>query len=303
MLSQIRQQIISNLWQHYRSQNNQMQIIERHLPQTQPTTLDHFAVIDLPGPATGIPVLTKIFKRLGYQERGKGYLPEKQNDFLWLAETDTMHANAACALPQAVVADFRPEEFPEHIRQIIEKYASQSTAFPFATFDSLLNDLNNESARTQAINLVVNYFQGRDWPLPTTQEFHAVKEFNELLAWVLVFGRQPNHFTISVHLLDQFQNLNDFCDFVHDKAGLELNHEGGVIKGTAKSGIVQGSTTGVTQSIALADGTVELPTGFVEFVWRYPAENATHRPTKWQDYFTGFVAAHANHVIESLYTD
>lgn len=82
---------------------------------------------------------------------------------------------------------------------------------------------------------------------------------------------------------------------------IQLNHEGGIIKGGRQAGIEQSSTAGKLQKIKLADGEIELPCGFVEFVWRFPHAHATAKPILWQDYFTGFIATHANRVIESLY--
>jgi hypothetical protein len=146
-----------------------------------------------------------------------------------------------------------------------------------------------------------NYFNGRDWPLPTVAEFKTVHAFNELLAWVLVFGRKPNHFTLSVHLLSEFNNLSEFNDFIEKILKLPLNQEGGLIKGQAQSGIAQSSTMGLQETIMLADGNVSLPTGFVEFVWRFPNPTLATKPILWRDYFTGFVANHADYVIESLF--
>jgi hypothetical protein len=147
----------------------------------------------------------------------------------------------------------------------------------------------------------VNYLSGRTWPLPSTREFRTVHEFNELLAWVLIFGHKPNHFTLSVHLLSEFPDLSAFHRFIEEDLQLPLNNEGGIIKGRKESGIAQGSTVGNPQNVSLSDGDVELPLGFVEFVWRYPQPHLASKPIWWKDYFTGFVANHANRVIESLY--
>jgi hypothetical protein len=81
---------------------------------------------------------------------------------------------------------------------------------------------------------------------------------------------------------------------------LTLNQEGGFIKGGPKIGIEQGSTNGIVQTIALADGHIQIPTNFVEFVWRYAHTKPQVQASLWQDYFTGFIPTHANKVIESL---
>ena len=306
MLKQLRQNIIHHLWQQYRGNTTHMQAIESKLREhgVTDTTLDHFAVIDLPGPNTGISHLSQMFSAIGYLPQGRDYLPEKQNEFLWMTEIDSYSSIAKDVLPQVVVADFWLQEMPPSIQKIIEKYASQAAPAPIRDIHQLMGRVysGDENAAMRVSLLFNQYFTGRDWPLPTVNEFHTVKEFNELLAWVLVFGRKPNHFTLSVHLLSHFKNLDEFHHFIEHQVNLQLNDEGGTMKGGQAAGIAQGSTKGIIQTVELEDGAVELPTGFVEFVWRFANNSSSIQPLLWKDYFPGFIAHHANHVIESLYT-
>ncbi|EKD72011.1 MAG: hypothetical protein ACD_46C00032G0002 [uncultured bacterium] len=303
MLSQIRQHIIKNLWERYHVTTPHIKIIEEALARKNisPLALDHFAIIDLPGLHSGIPQLKDIFTLLGYETRGQGYLPDKQNDFVWLAEKNSAQQLADQVLPQVVVADFRLHELPSEIKKIIEKYAQQTQHSPQEEIRDFLTSLNDANVSKKIIDIILNYFCGRDWPLPTINEFRAVQEFNELLAWVLIFGRRPNHFTISVHLHPYFNDLEHFNEFIKTEAKLALNPDGGIIKGGKHTGIAQSSTLGISETVSLADGNIDIPTGFVEFVWRY--SNVSNKPNLWSDYFTGFIATHANHVIESLYTE
>ena len=100
-------------------------------------------------------------------------------------------------------------------------------------------------------------------------------------------------------------DITDFHSYVAiaradvNKALVQLQN--GKIKGNASIGIEQGSTDGLRQIVKLADGQIEIPTGFVEFVWRYPKHPSQPKPALWNDFFTGFIAQHANNVIESLY--
>lgn len=304
MIKSFRQSLIESLWEIYCGSCSDMQTIRAALSKkgVHRLTLDHFAVIDLPGIYSGIPILHEIFSTLGFRERGKDYLAEKQNDFLWMAEEDCMNQPAEKVLPQVVIADFRLHEMPESISRIIEHYSHQTN---FSAVDQIRNLLQrltagDETATLPCKKLLLQYLTGRDWPLPTVKEFQLVREFNELLAWVLVFGRRPNHFTLSVHLLEHFSDLEDFHRFIEEEAKLPLNVEGGAIKGSRQTGIAQGSTAGISQKVALRDGEIEIPNGFVEFVWRYPSGA---NQEKWGDYFTGFIATHADRVIESLYVE
>ncbi len=301
MLKIIRQQAIQSLWNQYQQQLPQMLRITKYLAQRNITQLplDHFAVIDLPGPHTGIPILSELFISLGFECRGRGYLPDKQNDFTWLAEEDALQAQPLNVLPQAVIADFRLDEMPADIRQIIHHYSSKSPSETRYELKRLLaRALNGDSLAEKSFqHLFLHYFSGRDWPLPTVYDYQTVYEFNPLLAWVLVFGRKPNHFTLSIHLMEAFANLNAFLNFIEIEVQLTLNYDGGLIKGSASEGIAQGGTHGTPQTVTLADGSITMPGDFVEFVWRYAN---VAKPTEWQDYFTGFIAHNANYVIEAL---
>jgi hypothetical protein len=294
----VRRTVINQLWQSWRDNSSEIRQIEAALAHRgcSPFVLDHFAVIDLPSVRSGISELRQIFSAIGYQAQGCGYLPDKQNDFLWMAEEDSAQCSAQDALPQVVIADFRLDEMPIEIKNIIEKYVALTNVSPLNEIKQLVMQPDTSADISKRI---CDYLMtGRDWPLPTAHDFLTVHAFNELLAWVLVFGRKPNHFTVSVHLLPGFEDLAAFNRFVERDIGLLLNTDGGVIKGKKESGIAQSSTKGALRKVQLSDGEVELPTDFTEFVWRYPASSST--PTMWHDYFTGFVAQHADYVIESL---
>lgn len=304
MLKQVRQKVVAQLWQHYRASSVQIKLIEQALlaKNIQHFFLDHFAIIDLPGPRTGMVLLSEIFSTLGFIKQGSDYLADKQNDFTWMAEADSAQAVVTNVLPQVVVADFRLDELPIEIKKIIVKYAKQAPCSPLATIKKLADRVlqQDHQAANQLCYVLKTYFTGRDWPLPLANEFYTVQEFNKLLAWVLIFGRRPNHFTLSIHLLNYFADLTAFNFFIEEEVKLTLNREGALIKGGPSIGIAQCSTVGTLQTIALADRNVLLSTEFVEFVWRYPKPDCP-QPKQWQDYFTGFIAQHADRVIESLY--
>ena len=381
MLKEFRNNFIYTLWKSYYDESPEMQNIANALKEIglHSYTLDHLAIIDLPGPHTGIPHLKDIFSILGYEEQGKDYLAGKQNDFLWMAEKNSKTFPAKNVLPQVVIADFRLDEMPTEIQNIILHYsrkakpsplnerafmtqlhssaklntysqrldcqqgaskrvegvytkymtdderacnAAENSSAKLNTYSQRLDCQQGASERVEGVytkymtdderacnaaenssakSILLNYFSGRDWPLPTVNEYYTVREFNELLAWVLVFGRRPNHFTLAIHLLDYFPTLNDFHDFIEQKAHIKLNNIGGKIKGGENAGIAQSSTVDRAQTIKLADGNIQIPTRFIEFVWRYPKKSTEQKPFYWEDYFNGFLPQHADKVIESLY--
>jgi len=301
-LKEIRTQLINKLWDAYRNSIAQVKYIEHALLQRdEKIVLDHFAIIDIPGKNSGIPTLCQIFSALGYTVQGHDYLPDKQNEFLWLAEIDAIGQPAQNVLPQVVVADFWLDELPVSVKTIVERYAAQTSKLSLRHIQHLSGKafLGDKQAATQLLEALVQYFSGRDWPLPTVKDFQIIHEANELLAWTLVFGRIPNHFTVSVHLLNSFKSLMDFNNFITDDLKLKLNDNGEIIKGDPAMGLVQSSTVGEATSVLLADGQVTIPERFIEFIWRYPHNNLNH----WDSYYTGFIANNANRVIESLYAD
>lgn len=305
MLNQVKKLMIRQLWHNYAVDLWPVSRIQTTLQEHTDEVFqwDHFALIDLPGPDTGIEPLTYLFTQLGYEIRGRDYLAEKQNDFVWLAEQSVETLRVEDALPQVVVADFRREALAPEVRKIIDAYASQSKPLDVEQLSYLKKRVLTEdkAALYELLCFVIQYLQGRDWPLPTVKEFTTVKNSNELLAWVLVMGRQVNHFGWAIHLSKKFKNLNAFNHFVSETLNIPLNKKSGVIKGQIEQGIEQSSTAALTKPISLADGVIDLSDRFIEFVWRHPVVSVNRKPRFWEDYFTGFVANNANSVVESLY--
>ncbi len=300
MLNKVKRLIIRQLWENYIAVFPQVLNIQTALWEQYNEVLlwDHFALIDLPGPHTGIKSLADIFFQLDYEIRGQDYLAEKQNEFVWLAERSIEAQKVEEALPQVVLADFRREALDSDVRKIIDTYASLAKPFAMQQLHFLKMRIleQDEAAIYDLVTLIVDYLKGRDWPLPTVKEFKTVKRHNELLAWTLVMGRQVNHFGWAIHLSKKFKDLEVFNQFVSKTLDIPLNRKGGLIKG-----IEQSSTAAITKSISLSDGIVDLSDRFIEFVWRYPALTTNKKPVLWKDYFNGFVANNADHVVESLY--
>ncbi|MDD4892561.1 MAG: DUF1338 domain-containing protein [Candidatus Rickettsiella isopodorum] len=303
MLNRVKNYIFSQLWESYSTHLTELSTIQSYIQKHFQEELirDHFALIDLPGPCTGMDTLSCLFSYLGYSPRGQDYLAEKQNNFRWLSEEISLETLATEASPQIVVADFRREALTPNVLKIIDYYVGfakplDTEQLKFLHYRTLQQD---EQAATKLSKFILNYLQSRDWPLPTVQEYEIVKNQNELLAWVLVMGRQVNHFAWSIHLSNSFSQLKLFNQFLSATLNISLNQKGGLIKGNINKGIEQSSTQPAIKSIKLTDGVIDLSDRFIEFVWRYPKKAGVKR--RWHDYFTGFVADNADRVVESLY--
>lgn len=304
MLNHVKSYIFNQLWESYSAHLKELSTIQSHIQKhfQEKLILDHFALIDLPGLYTGMDTLTCLFSYLGYSVRGQDYLTEKQNNFRWLSEEVTPETLAVDASPQIVVADFRREELAPEVLKIIDHYAGFAQALDNDQLKILHQRTlqQDEKAASELSRFILNYLQSRDWPLPTVKEYEIVKSHNELLAWVLVMGRQVNHFAWAIHLSKSFSQLKIFNQFLNSSLNISLNQKGGLIKGNINKGIEQSSTQPAIKSIKLADGVIALSDRFIEFVWRYPKKVGENR--RWHDYFTGFVADNADRVVESLYT-
>lgn len=297
MLSAIKNKLINQLWlKFYSTVPNCKLLFNNQLP-----ILDHLAIIDIKSKNTGISVLKQIFKKLGFIQRGKGYIPQKANDFIWMADVDSIYVDADKSLPQIVLADFRNELLSAQAQAIISNYIQNIESFNFQLFDErlVLAKSGNSVAADDVIFMIENYLSSRPWPQPTASEYKLIMEENELLAWVFLFGRKVNHFGLSVHLMDMTPNLSKFNQHLSRHDHIKFNNINGVIKGSKKLGIEQTSSQGRKLKIAFGNEIIEARDCFMEFVWRHPVKPHPHL---WCDYFTDFLPTNANTIIESLYT-
>jgi hypothetical protein len=298
MLKEVRQHLVQMLWNDYKQEFPFLV----PLFQEQKPALDHFSIIDLPSYHSGMDYLSRIFSATGFIFRGADYIPQRQNDFLWMVEEDYYEKAPQQILPQAVLADFRLNELSKSTQKIIAKYTKHAHGFDFATFEYLgpkLRDGNKEAAQQMAKS-IHDYLEHRQWPIPTVNDYLNVKEENELLAWALTFGRKVNHFGIALHALEQYENIEAFVEAAQKVKGITFNTEGGLIKGSAASGLMQCGTKGAELQLHLADGAVEINNSFMEFVWRFPQAAAEQAPSFWHEYFTGFIPTNANEVIKAI---
>jgi hypothetical protein len=297
MLQHIHKILFNQLWKGFAPCIPNLAAI---LLKKQPT-LDHFAIIDLPSEVSGIPVLRKIFGYIGYTQSGYDYLPDKINDFIWLAPANNKQAKAVEAMPQIICADFRLELLSEEAQKILKKYTSQIKPFDFEKFNEIcsLAKLGQEQYVTATTDMILEYIHNLPWQLPTAEDYHKINAENQLIAWVLLFGRKINHFGIGVHLLDEFPNLKEYNDYLKQNKLVELNDSSAEIKGSKHLGIEQSSSIGRPIKVKLADGVVTANDSFIEFVWRHPQKV---NPIMWSDYYTDFLAQNATNVVESLFT-
>lgn len=108
-------------------------------------------------------------------------------------------------------------------------------------------------------------------------------------AWFAAFAWRANHFTINVNALSSFAHFEDFTQYLQ-AAGYVLNTSGGIIKGSVAQGLRQASTMAAQQDVQFTDGTLSVPTCYVEFAERFLVDGKL---------FQGFIASSADKIFES----
>ncbi|KIE05467.1 Uncharacterized protein NF27_DP00110 [Candidatus Jidaibacter acanthamoeba] len=296
MKEKIRQQLVQMLWDGYKES---IPFYNRIFNENN-IHLDHFAIIDLPSENSGMNHLKAIFSSLGFVYKGEGYLPEKHNPFAWMREDNYDEKLAHHTTAQPVIADFKLDALSPQVRHIVEKYAALIKPLEMEKFEYYKEqiDKNNEALIPEITGFLYNHLIDKERPKLTSKEYETVFKENELIAWVLAFGRVVNHFGVSIHLDNKASNLTEFNDNVLKSNIITLNATSNYIKGGEYCGIAQSSTNGLPIKIRLKDKEITTHNSFLEFVWRY---SNLDKPTLAKDYYCNFIPQNANHVIESLY--
>jgi len=248
---------------------------------------DHIAFRSLGVPFLGIASLEKIFLHLGYTKRDYYYFQEKKLDAYWYAPPEEHY-------PRIFLSQLRVQDLSPAAQAIISKYTKDIHSDPV---DAL--DLDDGAA-------LDHFLHSSLWPLPSLADYRALAAESEYAAWVIYNRYYLNHFTISVHnLQDGYNTIASFNSYL-EKKGFALNDAGSKIKTSPDWGLLQSSTVAAMVGAEFADGVRELiPGSYVEFAERkvlpaflsLPAEEIkrVHRRE-------GFEAANADKIFESTYS-
>ena len=127
---------------------------------------------------------------------------------------------------------------------------------------------------------------GRGWRINYKIYSQLLRE-SEYAAWLYIFGFVPNHFTIYINSLNNFDSLVE-VNQVLKKNGYRVNANGGEIKGSPALGLEQSSTLAYGAEVEFEDlaAIKKIPACYYEFVKRY-------------DSFNGFIAGSADKIFES----
>ncbi|MBV8251056.1 MAG: DUF1338 domain-containing protein [Chitinophaga sp.] len=262
-------------------------IVEGLIKEEQEIENDHIAFRTIGVPHLGIQSLEKIFIHHGYTKKDYYYFEEKKLDAYWYAPPDP-------ALPRIFISELRVKDLSAAAQRIIHSYTDEVTADPV---DAL--DLDNPTQ-------VDAFLHSGLWRLPTYADFSALAAESEYASWTIYNRYYLNHFTISVHNLNEgYNHIEQYNQFL-EKNGLKLNDAGGKFKKSPDGLLLQSSTVAGMIEATFADGEKHRIAGsYVEFAERRLLPDYQHlemAEVRREHRREGFEAANANKIFESTYS-
>lgn len=255
--------LLKKMWDDYCLLNPAAARLYKLLTAEGETVLnDHIALRTFNHPRLGIEQLARVFKKLGYVEKGDYVFVEKKLYAKHYEHPDETQ-------PKIFISELELDKVSPFIRDEMNKLVDQIP-------DSQL----------QKDEFVMS---GRPWPMSYAL-FQKLAAESEYASWVAAHGFRPNHFTVNVNQLKKFGNLPDLNAYI-EKNGFTLNKSGGVIKGTPAVFLEQSSTMASEIPVAFSEGTHQVPGCYYEFAKRYALPNGK--------LYQGFVAASADKIFES----
>lgn len=256
--------LLENMWQDYVQLNpTAKKIFDIFTAEGESVLNDHIALRTFNHPRLGIESLAKHFKKFGYVEKGDYHFTEKK-----LYAKHYEHPNKD--FPKIFISELLLEKMSPFVQQTVNSLVEQMPA----------NLMEREDFA----------MAGRPWKIDWAT-YSKLAEESEYASWVAAYGFRPNHFTVNINALKNFQDIKVLNEFVQ-KNGFMLNKSGGEIKGTVADFLEQSSTMASEIPVKFDDGsTHNIPGCYYEFAKRYPLSNG--------ELYQGFVAKSADKIFES----
>jgi hypothetical protein len=224
---------------------------------------DHIALRTFNHPRLGIESLAQHFKKFGYAEKGEYTFIEKK---LFARHYEHPDQNQ----PKIFISELELEKCSALIQREVAKMAEQ---------------VSDSQIQNPLFPMI-----GRPWKM-SYQTYSELAKESEYASWVAAYGFRPNHFTVSINHLKNFQDILKLNEFIK-KHNCKLNASGGEVKGTREDYLEQSSTMASEIPVRFDDGsTHSIPGCYYEFAKRYPLSNGK--------LYQGFVAKSADKIFES----
>lgn len=223
---------------------------------------DHIALRTFKHPKLGIKSLSNFFEKYGYTTKGEYFFKEKK---LYAQHFEHPHP----LQPKVFISELELEKTSPFIQNTVAQIIEQipSTALTDEKFS----------------------YSGRHWEADY-ETYLKLADESEYASWVYAYGFRPNHFTVSINALKNFNRIEKLNDFLKNK-GFKLNASGGEIKGTPEELLEQSSTMAEHLPVKFKQGTYNIPACYYEFAKRYQMSDGK--------IYTGFIAKSADKIFES----
>ena len=255
------------LWQDYLNLTPQVHAIQKALQLYNSKLInDHVAFRTFDIHSMDIAYLEQFILELGYKLLDQYRFPEKH-----LSACAYVHPDKSIA--KIFLSQLHIDQLSERSQKIICQKLSTRKGIP------------NDSRI---------FYSGRSWGLIDWEDLKYLRAESEYAAWLMVLGFHANHFTLNVNAFNQgstqYFEWPDFIELM-TRIEIEMNADGGMIKGSPDVLLEQASTLADEVEIKFDQGTKRIKSCFFEFAKRFPQENGEEYP--------GFVAANANQIFSS----
>jgi Domain of unknown function (DUF1338) len=214
---------------------------------------DHVAFRSLRRPGSGIALFAPLFERLGFRRAGAYDFPD--------AKLSAIHLSHPRGLPRVFISELRQEELTQRAREILSRLPPDVPPPPAsASVDEL--------AAWFAAPAIA----------PPEDELLELERETQYGAWLLLFGREVNHFTASVG------DVEAWASRLHE-AGVPMKGE---IEGEPGAGLRQTATRAALRTVRVQGGqggAREWPYAYLELAERHGG-------------FEGFVTNQARQLFE-----
>jgi len=196
-------------------------------------------------------------------------------------QLDEYHFEQKCLRARAYVCDGAPRIFLSEL--LVERFDDTVRS----TIEACVGQVHNAAARTENV-----FWGGRLWQPIRSDQYRALYDVSEYAAWVCALGLRPNHFTVSINALKNFDSVESVLQFA-EQNGHVINESGGRVKGSRDQLLEQGSTMAEHVEVAFADSVQTIPSCYYEFALRHPLPDGT--------LYQGFVPQSADKIFESTH--
>jgi hypothetical protein len=251
------EQFLDKLWNNYISYTPSAERISKLFGER--VINDHIAFRTFNLDQCNIYKQADFLANYGYKVKGDYFFEQKRLQAVHLENDNPIH-------PKIFLSELMCEDFSNELRIIINKISGRFSKKP----EELL-------------------LGGRTWDIDY-ETYDSLAKESEYASWLYVWGFCPNHFTVSINHLTEYNDLNIVNKFIKDN-GFKLNSSGGEIKGSINELLEQSSTMADRVNVSFGDLTAKIPSCYYEFAKRYPDDKG--------NLYQGFVAKSADKIFES----